>query len=501
MRNVFGAKTYVALILVAMLVFASVVSMPDAFAANGNGNGNNGNSSNGNSNSNGSTNGGGNGNGNSNGNGNGNGNGKCNGNGNKNCDGGTGGSPAPTIVNVDLHTETGVVTFTTSSGSFSSYSNIDEESIPQEWGRPSADLFYGLFSFTITSLPVGSTVTVTISFPSDIPAGSQYWKILNGQWILLPEQFVGSNDGDNILSLTLTDGGIGDADGLPNGSIVDPGGPGTQTSNTSGGCRTVTITNDPTAYARCVVIDTVPPKIAKTFMTPTGYLCVRTTDNTQTVKVSYNGIEIQQWSGSNDHFCTNEELPAIVKIVAEDIAGNESEMVAINPQNVVQVEAEQTFSAVVSKELNPHHGIEGITLDTTEPLKQIRIVKSPEFTDREFHISDKALNEIDGKQTIEVTYKGQYGKERHGYVYVFAANKGLLATFDVVVNDDVRLYAHEQKKSHAAYDLDMRSTSSLDVMNLNAFQKAELESIFAGEYTMTQDRILGMVMTLLDGAN
>ena len=476
----FDAKTCAGFMLIALLVFATVISTPVVFADkpnNGNGNGNNGN----------------------NGNGNGNGNGNCNGNGNQNCDGE---SPAPTIVDVTVHTETGAVSFSTTSGSFSDYSNIDVESIPQEWGLPSADLLYGLFSFTITSLPVGSTVTVTISFPSDIPAGSEYWKVHDGEWVLLPAEFVGSNDGDNILTLTLTDGGIGDDDGVANGEIADPGGPGVGTKDVgAGGCRTVTITNDPTVYARCVVIDTVPPKIVKTFMTPTGNLCVKTTDNTQTAKVTYNGIEIQKWSGSNDHFCTNEELPAIVKIVAEDIAGNESEMVAINPQNVVQVDAEQTFSAVVSKELNPHHGIEGITLDTTEPLKQIRIVKSPEFTDKEFHISDKALTEIDGKQTIELTYKGQYGKERHGYVYVFAANKGLLATFDVVVNEDVRLYPHQQKKTHAAYDLDMRSVSSLDVMNLNAFQKAELESVFAGEYTVTQDRILGMVITLLDSSN
>lgn len=483
----FDTKTCAGFILIALLVFATVISTPAVFAEKSDdkdkkdkkekGNGNNGNS---------------------NGSGNGNGNGKCNGNGNKNCDG----SPAPTIVDVTVHTETGAVSFSTTSGSFSDYSNIDVESIPQEWGLPSAELLYGLFSFTITSLPVGSTVTVTISFPSDIPAGSEYWKVHDGEWILLPAEFVGSNDGDNILTLTLTDGGIGDDDGVANGEIADPGGPGVGTKDVgAGGCRTVTITNDPSVYARCVVIDTVPPKIVKTFMTPTGNLCVKTTDNTQTVKVTYNGIEVEKWAGSNDHFCTNEKLPAIVKIVAEDIAGNESEMVAINPQNVVQADAEQTFSAVVSKELNPHHGIEGITLDTTEPLKQIRIVKSPEFTDKEFHISDKALTEIDGKQTIELTYKGQYGKERHGYVYVFAANKGLLATFDVVVNEDVRLYQHEQKKSHAAYDLEMRSVSSLDVMNLNAFQKAELENVFAGEYTMTQDRILGMVITLLDGTN
>ena len=36
---------------------------------------------------------------------------------------------------------------------------------------------------------------------------------------------MGSNDGDDTITLTLTDGGTGDADGIANGIIVDPGGP------------------------------------------------------------------------------------------------------------------------------------------------------------------------------------------------------------------------------------------------------------------------------------
>jgi len=37
---------------------------------------------------------------------------------------------------------------------------------------------------------------------------------------------VGSNDGNNVITITLVDGGLGDDDGLSNGVIVDPGGPG-----------------------------------------------------------------------------------------------------------------------------------------------------------------------------------------------------------------------------------------------------------------------------------
>jgi hypothetical protein len=67
-------------------------------------------------------------------------------------------------------------------------------------------------------------VTITITLPSDMPTGTQYWKCINGQWVNVTS-LLGDNDGDNVLTLTLTDGGLGDADGFTNGTIVDPGGP------------------------------------------------------------------------------------------------------------------------------------------------------------------------------------------------------------------------------------------------------------------------------------
>jgi hypothetical protein len=60
--------------------------------------------------------------------------------------------------------------------------------------------------------------------PSPVPIGSQYWKYQSGiGWSSLP---IGSDDGDNEITVNLTDGGIGDSDQTANGVIVDPGGPG-----------------------------------------------------------------------------------------------------------------------------------------------------------------------------------------------------------------------------------------------------------------------------------
>lgn len=267
----------------------------------------------------------------------------------------------------------------------------------------------------------------------------------------------------------------------------------------AGSCRSVTITNDPTLAGGCVIVDKTPPKMVKAFVTPSDYLCVETHDDVQTVRLTYNGKEIPRWAGSNGFFCTNEELPAVIKVVAEDAAGNKSEKVAINAQQILTTRTEQSFTAVLAKELNPHKNIEGVILTTNQPLKQIRLAKSPEFSDRELYISEKGIMELNGKQTVKVIYKGQYyGKERHGQLYVFATNKGKLATFDIVVKDDIKLYPHQEKQRHGTYDLDLRSTSVFDEMNLNAWQKEELERIFAGsgELTIVQQNILSMVLRL-----
>jgi hypothetical protein len=52
--------------------------------------------------------------------------------------------------------------------------------------------------------------------------GTVWLKLIGGRWVALP---VGSDDGDNVITVTLTDGGQGDADGVVNGVITDPGGP------------------------------------------------------------------------------------------------------------------------------------------------------------------------------------------------------------------------------------------------------------------------------------
>ncbi|MFX0209788.1 MAG: choice-of-anchor U domain-containing protein [Candidatus Hodarchaeota archaeon] len=123
-------------------------------------------------------------------------------------------------------TGTGKAAFSSSSGTIESLSAIDEATLPVE-GRPAGISFPdGLFSFTIADLTPGETVKICMELPTSVSVGSEYWKChVDGtpQWFSIP---IGSDDGDNIVYIQLTDGGIGDSDGVANGEIVDPGGPG-----------------------------------------------------------------------------------------------------------------------------------------------------------------------------------------------------------------------------------------------------------------------------------
>jgi hypothetical protein len=127
----------------------------------------------------------------------------------------------PDTATVKTATGTGTATFSTSAGGIAKLTAADSTPC----GTLSGFSFpHGFFSFAITDILAGSTVTITITLPSDMPTNTQYWKCINGQWVNATS-ILGDNDGDNILTLTITDGSQFDADGQVNGTIVDPGVP------------------------------------------------------------------------------------------------------------------------------------------------------------------------------------------------------------------------------------------------------------------------------------
>lgn len=80
---------------------------------------------------------------------------------------------------------------------------------------------HGLLSFEVSGVVPGATVTITVYLEST--AGIiGYAKYHDDTWSILPAEFV--DVFEDRVEVALTDGGVGDDDGVENGIIVDPGG-------------------------------------------------------------------------------------------------------------------------------------------------------------------------------------------------------------------------------------------------------------------------------------
>ncbi|MEA2075251.1 MAG: choice-of-anchor U domain-containing protein [Euryarchaeota archaeon] len=130
-----------------------------------------------------------------------------------------GNDPAVTVI--PTATGTGNVTIETDKGYFCNETNALPASPPD---APALTFPHGFFNVTICGLNDTSTETVTINFtfPSAIPTNAEFWKhnSSNGTWYQYP---FGSNDGDNVISITITDNGAGDHNPAL-GIIEDPNG-------------------------------------------------------------------------------------------------------------------------------------------------------------------------------------------------------------------------------------------------------------------------------------
>ena len=84
---------------------------------------------------------------------------------------------------------------------------------------------FGLVNFKIAVAHPGDTVAVKLYFSEPAPLFSKWYKYdgVAGAWYDFSNYAKFSSD-RRSLTLTLRDGGPGDADGIANGVIVDPAG-------------------------------------------------------------------------------------------------------------------------------------------------------------------------------------------------------------------------------------------------------------------------------------
>jgi hypothetical protein len=121
--------------------------------------------------------------------------------------------------------------------------------VPLAVSPPSGVSFpHGLFNFTLGNCTPGGMVTLNITYPNAIPAGTQYWKYgptsdnHSSHWYTIPATISG-----NTMTFSITDGGLGDDDYTANGIIADAGGPGVQAQ--SSGVAAI-----PTLSEWCVIL-------------------------------------------------------------------------------------------------------------------------------------------------------------------------------------------------------------------------------------------------------
>ncbi|MBW1838178.1 MAG: hypothetical protein JRI99_14835 [Deltaproteobacteria bacterium] len=100
---------------------------------------------------------------------------------------------------------------------------IDPKTISDTDNRPE-DLIFGLFSYRLRVNQPGDTARLRIYFSGGIFSSDIFYKYDTiNSWYDYSEHTTFNDDGQSV-TLSLTDGGYGDADRLANGIIVDPGG-------------------------------------------------------------------------------------------------------------------------------------------------------------------------------------------------------------------------------------------------------------------------------------
>ena len=94
--------------------------------------------------------------------------------------------------------------------------------LPPGWQAP-----HGVVRLQLSLGTAGSSATVVLTYPHNLPTGTRYYKYgptaanTSPHWY----EFAGAVISGNTITLTLTDGADGDDDRSPDSAIADPGGP------------------------------------------------------------------------------------------------------------------------------------------------------------------------------------------------------------------------------------------------------------------------------------
>jgi len=135
-------------------------------------------------------------------------------------------------------------------GVFTILNTIDPSSITVSPDMPE-DFTIGLIDMHIKVTSPGATTNVTVYLPTPAPDGYKWYKYNSSNgWMDFSANAVFNNTRDEV-TLTLTDGGLGDDDNEVNGVIVDPSGLGIASASSSS--SVITTAGDWGAISGCFV--------------------------------------------------------------------------------------------------------------------------------------------------------------------------------------------------------------------------------------------------------
>jgi hypothetical protein len=110
----------------------------------------------------------------------------------------------------------------------------DPAEISNRTNRPT-DMVHGLIEFVVRVASPGDTAQVTVLLPEPASPDHEWFKYIEGSGWENYSEHAEFNDERTEVTLTLQDGGFGDADGEENGLIVDPSGLGIAGTGGGGG--------------------------------------------------------------------------------------------------------------------------------------------------------------------------------------------------------------------------------------------------------------------------
>ena len=118
-------------------------------------------------------------------------------------------------------TGSGTAGLMTSKGTVDNFTGVDDTILPGD--KPEGYEYpHGFFDIDISGLTPGETVEFTFAAPSYLPEGTKWIKWDGDEWVVMD---IESDDGDGLITVTITDNGPGDLNPIE-GAISDPGGPG-----------------------------------------------------------------------------------------------------------------------------------------------------------------------------------------------------------------------------------------------------------------------------------